>query len=175
MLLSLWIIVIAIVFLLFLSAFFSGSETALTAVSNLTTEAPIAQSTFSKIGNLLIMACNSNDCQLYFIDGNGDQFTAGSPVSPNYQRIALSPYFKQQYGREYLEDLRLNNGVLEPLNLQQVIWFEMDYFEGQLYYITQTDTGLQRLNLHTHQPTTWPGNQIQNVLATYFHIDNEAN
>ena len=33
MLLSLWIIVIAVLFLLFLSAFFSGSETALTAVS----------------------------------------------------------------------------------------------------------------------------------------------
>jgi Mg2+/Co2+ transporter CorB len=33
MLLSLWIIVIAVIFLLFLSAFFSGSETALTAVS----------------------------------------------------------------------------------------------------------------------------------------------
>ena len=149
-------------------------ESALAPISTQFTDTPIAHSFFDNQGDLFLFACEGNDCKQYVIDANGDIFTANSPSNRNDQLISLSPFLRQQYGREYLGDLRLRNSTLEPVGIDSVNWFSMDFFEGDLYFSRGNQPEITRQNLHNNELTLWPGNGLTHATKSYFYIDNQA-
>lgn len=153
------------------------SETALTAISTEYTDTPIAQCVFNKTGDLVIMACANGDCKQYVVDGSGNIFTAASPQNRNYQRIALSPFFKQQYGREHLEDLRWFEQTLnlEPIGATDVTWFGVDFFEGVTYFQTDSFGSMFSINMNTSGFDNHLGFRDALTIKDYYYIDYEAN
>ena len=152
------------------------NEQALTAINELQADPTFVQVLFNRLGDLVLFSCVNDDCKQYVIDGNGDTFTANSPLDRNYQRIAISPFFKEQYGREYLDDLRLQNGTVEPIGITDVDWMVVDYFEGNLYYEEGNNQVLNIYNLHTNRNFLFPNGMVPTEAPkAYFYIDYEAN
>ena len=63
--------------------------------------------------------------------------------SVRYRKFRPTPFDHQIYGREYLENARLNDLRFFPGDLQPTTDYELDFFESQLYLIRR-DSLIQR-------------------------------
>ena len=106
--------------------------------------------------NTIRLFCKE-DSAYYFasISGNADDFIEinGADVFWNaaFRKIRYTPYFDPRFGTEYLQDLRLRDSIVETAQGQaftnRAENFEVDFFEGQLFY---TDAGmLYRFDLNS--------------------------
>ncbi|MEM9932688.1 MAG: hypothetical protein AAF824_03715 [Bacteroidota bacterium] len=55
--------------------------------------------------------------------------------SVSHQKIRPSPFSRQLYGKEQLQTFTLTDNFLQPVNLQQIQDFEVDFFENHLWVL----------------------------------------
>lgn len=125
-------------------------EYALTSRHDAQLQHPITEFQFNKFKNVIVNTRDSSAAYFVLLSGVDDRLVSvEAPVL--YTKIRYSPYLEARFGKEWLEDLRLEAGKIYSgqTELQDSVSnFEADFFESVLYF--QRGDTLYQQNLKTN-------------------------
>lgn len=119
-------------------------------INKLTVQDTIIQFFLTIRKDVWIYAKNGSVYSQSRIDANADEFESHNEPSPVVDRALHTPYSVQTYGSEYLSDILTFNGAfVTPQITDSVSHFEVDFFEGKLFYQWQDSLTTYDLNADT--------------------------